>query len=222
MSKETGDIGEVSPLYIAAIEYGKLLTIGYHIVLGRKGKEYHIQLRFPHDSFFHLIGLQHLTDLTYPSTNKERIYKEIVDGRLTYETISKSQYFEEYYIKERIKYLSCLESMLDSCELVFLINPKEYAKYTKIKADFLFEHNLLLEESIILYLFLVKELSPQIRNKCKGCSFFRKHEIDFRRGTSKTTVLLVEKYKNVDAKDQECKVLFKNPAYIEGQGMRQE
>lgn len=69
MSEKTKDTREMSPLYVAAIEYGKLLTVGYHIVLGRKGKEYHVQLRFPHDSFFHLIGLQHLTDLTYPSTN---------------------------------------------------------------------------------------------------------------------------------------------------------
>lgn len=118
--------------------------------------------------------------------------------------------------------MGSLENMIDSCELVFLINPKEYAKYTKIKVDFLFEYNFLLEESIILYLFLVKESSPKIRNECKGCSFFRKHEIDFRQGASKTTLLLVEKYENVDAKNQECKILFKNPAYIEGQGMRQE
>lgn len=219
MSEKTDDNREISPLYAAAIEYGKLLTVGYHIVLGRKGKEYHIQLRFPYDSFFHLIGLQHLTDLTYPSTNKERIYKEIVEGHLTYETISKSQYFQKFWIKERIEYLSCLENILDSCELAFLINPKEYVKYTKMRADFLFEYNFSLEESIILYLFVVKESSPQICNECKGCSFFRKHGIDFRRGASKTTVLLVEKYENVDVKDQECKILFKNPAYMEGRGV---
>lgn len=77
-------------LHFAAVKYGKLLTIGYHIILGRKGREYHIQLRFPYDSFFHLAGLQHLTDITYPSTNKERIYKEIINENLTYETIKNS------------------------------------------------------------------------------------------------------------------------------------
>jgi hypothetical protein len=209
-------------LYSAAVKYGKLLTIGYHIILGRKGKEYHIQLRFPYDSFFHLIGLQHLTDLTYPSKNKERIYKEIIGENLTYGTISKSQYFEEFYIKERIEYLDCLENMLDSCELIFLINPKEYAKHTKIKANFLFEHDFMLNEPITLYLFLVKKTSPKICNECKGCSFFRKHEIDFRRGTSQTTILLVEKYKNVDTIDQEGEVLFRNPSYREGQGIIQK
>ncbi|MCM1046105.1 MAG: PBECR4 domain-containing protein [Candidatus Gastranaerophilales bacterium] len=136
--------------------------------------------------------------------------------------MSKSQYFDEFYINERIEYLEYLESMLDSCELTFLINPKEYAKYTKIKADFLLENNISLRETIILYLFLVKESSPQICNECKVCSFFRKHEIDFRRGTSKATMLLVEKYENVDTVNQECTVLFRNPAYIEGQGIIQE
>lgn len=222
MIEKTNDNRKMDLLHSAAVKYGKLLTIGYHIILGRKGREYHIQLRFPYDSFFHLIGLQHLTDLTYPSKNKERIYKEIIDENLTYETISKSQYFEDFYIKERIEYLDYLESMLDSCELTFLINPKEYARYTKIKANFLFEHDFMLEEPMILYLFLVKESSPQTCNECKGCSFFKKHEIDFRRGASQTTVLLVEKYKNVDTVDQEGKVLFRNPSYREGQGIIQE
>ena len=35
---KTGDNREMSPLYAVTIEYGKLLTGGYHIVLGRKGK----------------------------------------------------------------------------------------------------------------------------------------------------------------------------------------
>lgn len=121
-----------------------------------------------------------------------------------------------------MKHLVCLEKMLDSCELTFLINPKEYAKYTKIRADFLFEHNFSLEESVVLYLFLVKESSPYICNECKACSFFRKREIDFSRGASKTTVLFVEKYENVNAVDQEGKVLFRNPTYREGKGIIQE
>lgn len=52
MNETTDDNRKMDLLYSAAVKYGKLLTIGYHIVLGRKGKEYHIQLRFPYDSFF--------------------------------------------------------------------------------------------------------------------------------------------------------------------------
>lgn len=202
-------------LLYTALRYGEMHCIGYKFVLGRKGKEYHIQLRFPHEAFFHLSGMQHLTDITYPSKNKERIYKEIIHGNLTYESISKSQYFQKYNIKARIEYLSNLESMLDSCELAFLINPKEYVKYTRIKADYLFEKHLLEKEDITLYLFLIKESQPKVQNECRGCSFFRKHEMDFTRGSSKTTILLAEKYKNVDTDKQENKVLYRNPAYME-------
>lgn len=52
-------------LYDAAIIYEKLKDIVYKIVVGRKGKSYSIMLHFPPESFFHLAGLQHLTDITF-------------------------------------------------------------------------------------------------------------------------------------------------------------
>lgn len=39
MGEGIDDNREMNPLYMAAIEYGKLLTVGYHIVLGRKEKK---------------------------------------------------------------------------------------------------------------------------------------------------------------------------------------
>ncbi len=94
-----------------------------------------------------------------------------------------------------------LEIMLDSCNFIFLINSHEYT--------------FLLKEIIILYLFVVKEAYPQINDECKGCSFFRKHDVDFRQGASKAAILLVEKFMNVDTNNQICKVLYRNPSYIE-------
>ena len=79
-------------LYDAAIEYKKLERTTYRIIVGRKGYSYPIVLHFPPESFFHLAGLQHLTDLTYPSTNKERIYKEILEKNFTIKDIQKSIY----------------------------------------------------------------------------------------------------------------------------------
>lgn len=77
---------EQASLYDAAVNFAGMKDMGYGFVLGRKRKEYHIQLRFPCESFFHLAGLQHLEDITYPSNNKERIFKEILDEHLKYET----------------------------------------------------------------------------------------------------------------------------------------
>ena len=50
----------VDILYKAAVNYKKMLNIGYKIILGKKGKAYYINLNFYEESFFHLVGLQHL------------------------------------------------------------------------------------------------------------------------------------------------------------------
>lgn len=202
-------------LFKTALEFGKLTNLGYKIVVGRKKKAYTIQLRFPVDSFFHLAGLQHLEDITFPSKNKERIYKEILNKNLTYNTIKKSVFFEEYFIEERLFFLNRLKELVEGCNLLFLIHPTEYIKYTKIFAHYLCEYQLPEDSSCILYLFLIKNNFPKVEFECKCCSFFKKHEIDFRKGTSETKLLLVQKYIYVDTENEIIQELFRNPSYKE-------
>lgn len=104
-------------LYEAALEYQKLKNTIYNIILGRKGDAYYIKLHFPPEAFFHLTGLQHLSDLTFPSSNKERIYKEILRKKFTLEHIKKSVFCEEYHIEERIAYLRFLVLMIRGLSL---------------------------------------------------------------------------------------------------------
>lgn len=195
-------------LYDASIEYQKLKDTVYKIVVGRKGKSRIIMLHFPPESFFHLAGLQHLTDITFPSKNKERIYKEILSQKLTMDDIRKSVFFDKWFIEERLQSFHFLEEMIDSNSITYLINAKRYITYTKIKADYLCEH--LIDRSI-LYLFLVMEqYHPKFKNECKGCSLFRKHEYDYTIGTARTTTLLIEKIK-----DGTYTTIYRNPAYVE-------
>lgn len=42
----------VDILYKAAVNYKKMLNIGYKIILGKKGKAYYINLNFYEESFF--------------------------------------------------------------------------------------------------------------------------------------------------------------------------
>lgn len=196
-------------LYSAAVEYKKLENIVYRIIIGRKGRSYPIILHFPPESFFHLAGLQHLTDLTYPSTNKERIYKEILDKNLTVNDIKKSIFYSKWFIEERLNSFNHLKEMIEGDTITYLINAKQYIKYTSIKADYLCEHKANLD---ILYLFLVMERHyPIFKNECKGCSLFRKHDYDYTVGTSKTTTLLIEK----EERGVDKIVIFRNPAYVE-------
>ena len=66
----------VDLLWNAAVIYGELNNVGYSILLGRKKQMYQLDICFTYESFYHLAGLQHLPDITYPSKNKERIYKD--------------------------------------------------------------------------------------------------------------------------------------------------
>lgn len=159
------------------------------------------------ESFFHLAGLQHLTDLTFPSANKERIYKEILEKNLTVNDIKKSVFYNKWFIEERLNSFYHLRNMIEGDTITYLINTKRYIKYTSIKADYLCEHKVNLD---ILYLFLVMEkYHPIFKNECKGCSFFRKHDYDYTVGTSKTTTLLIEK----EEKGKNKVIIFKNPVY---------
>ena len=59
----------VDLLWNAAVIYGELNNVGYSILLGRKKQMYQLDICFPYESFYHLAGLQHLPDITYPSKN---------------------------------------------------------------------------------------------------------------------------------------------------------
>ncbi|MEY8353918.1 PBECR4 domain-containing protein [Lachnospiraceae bacterium 54-53] len=117
---------EFDLLYDAAINYGKLNNIGYHIILGRRGKSYTLDIYFPHEAFYHLAGLQHLKDLTFPSHNKERIYKDICNKKITYDNLKRSEFFDKCFIQDRLTYLPSLEEMLDNVSLIFRINLNNY------------------------------------------------------------------------------------------------
>ena len=193
----------VDKLYKAAIEYQKLKNISYNIILGRKGNLYNIVLYFPEDAFFHLAGLQHLKDITFPSTNKERIYKEILKGNITIDNINRSVFYEQFFIEERLENFEIIQKMIESNMITYLINPKEYVKYSKIKADYLCEYI----DMDITYLFLVKE---SITEKYKGCSLFTKHDMDYTRGAAKTTTLLIGKSEN-----NLSKTIYRSSSYKE-------
>lgn len=195
----------------AAIDFEKMLNKEYHIVLGRKCKTYNLNIKFTKDSFFHLIGLQHLTDITFTSHNKERVYKDILAGRISNAIIKKSVFYEKYFIKERIIYLEKIEEMLDSCNLLFKINYNEYIKYTRIRADYLCEYKLPENVDVCLYLFLIKSMIEDYM----GCSFFRKHNIDFTKGTSEMKLLFNEKVINCGKENEERIKLFQHKNYIQ-------
>lgn len=201
----------VDLLWNAAVIYGELNNVGYSILLGRKKQMYQLDICFPYESFYHLAGLQHLPDITYPSKNKERIYKDICNRKIKYETIAKSAFFKEYNIKERLENLPQLEKMLDNTGGIFRINRNLYREYTTIKADYLVEYIMSDQTNEILYFFLIAMNKQQSETLQTGCSFFKRHDIDYSRGTAKTTLLLAEK--TTDLERGSKILLYRNPNY---------
>ena len=195
-------------LYDAAIEYERLKDIVYRIIIGRKNQAYEIRLHFPPEAFFHLAGLQHLTDITFPSKNKERIYREILNKKLKIEDVRCSVFYEKWFVEERLKNFKYLQTMIETNALYYKINAKRYIQYTDIRADYLCEYKQQLD---IIYLFLVLEKrAPKFANECKGCSLFTKHDYEYTQGTAKTTTLLIEK--QIEGNVIE---LYRNPCYVE-------
>lgn len=198
-------------LYKAAEEYARLKSVAYEIKLGRKGKEYDLLLHFPYDSFFHLIGLQHLEDLTFPSKNTERIFKEIRNGNITVDFLKKSPYYEPFKIEERMTNLYLIENIIENNKVAYKINPTEYIKYTSIKAEYLLEYKDIMDT---FYLFLVEEKqNPRFEKEHKCCSFFKKDNFDYTVRTAKTTLLLLNKIEDFGTTSERKIEIYRNPSY---------
>ena len=76
-------------LQICAKAFEKLLDIQYHIILGRKGKLTELNILFEPKEFHHLIGLHKLRDLRLARENREKIFYEILAGKITMEDLKK-------------------------------------------------------------------------------------------------------------------------------------
>ena len=198
-------------LYQSAMKYKTFLNIGYHVILGRKQKTYILDLRFPSSAFFHLSGIQHLHDLTFSSANKERIYKDILTGKTTQEFLEKSKYFINANITVRMELLIQLEDMLDQLPQYYKINFHEYQKYTTITADFLSILQNPEPKFSQVYYFLVHHPKEKLPSCYIGCSLFRKTDKDYTKGTSKTTLLLLEKTTHIN--ENNYIELYRNPNY---------
>ncbi len=127
-------------LFSCANNFQKLFNVSYDLCLGRKGKLHNIHLTFAQDQFFHLSGLHKLDDLPWlKRVKRERIFEDILCGHLTIETLAKSLHYSD--IENRLKYLNCLESFLDSDRLVYRYDPR-FHNHSKIQADYLLQNEL--------------------------------------------------------------------------------
>lgn len=151
----------------AALSFNNLLDIEYKIIVGRKGIITEIIVEFRKENFFHLVGLQKLNDINYPTENKEKVFDLIIEDKITEDFISKSSKYEVANI-ERITPFIKIEEIMDSNNLVFKFN-RSQSNWTSMDCKFILE-NIDNEESI--YIFI--DGNYELKQKMFCRSFFLK------------------------------------------------
>lgn len=175
-----------------AIAFRQLIDYQYVIKLGRKGQIYSFVIDFQKQDFFHLIGLQKLTDLRFLKRSSEYIFNSCLKGKLTYSMLEKSEYFDE--LGYRFDCFHLLESILDDNELIFKCNINSMRVYSNIKADYMLQN---LKDELTFYIFTEKRSNADTQF-CK--SFFENSEKDYSKGQTKMTLLYKEKIYKITGK----------------------
>lgn len=155
-------------LFCAAKTFENILEKNYLIKLGIKRTLIEINLKFSEDDFHHLIGIHKLKDLSIAREKRSSVFKKILNGDITLEKISKSNYFAD--IEERLKYFSKIETYLDSNDLI--VNFANASKKDSIiDADFLLS---IIDNDKNIYFFIKKT-----ENNYSCISFFPEEKKDY-------------------------------------------
>lgn len=168
-----------------AVAFDRLTGYQYRFTLGRKGKLKEIVLGFGETDFHHLAGLHKLKDINIARDNRQTVFRDILSGRITYQTIEKSAFVHESHL--RLETFQFIEDLLDGDQLVFRFN-KKVLPYSAIDGDFL----LKMGDGIALnisFLFIDKEDCGNYF--CR--SFFPMERTDYTKNQMQYTLLKKEK-----------------------------
>jgi len=174
----------IDKLKECATVFEKLLNVRYRCIIARKGKARELVLAFTPYEFHHLCGLNKLADVTVLRRNRERVFKEILSGKISYEMISSSHYFS--LISSRLEFLSKLEEFMDSNTIVFSFD-KRNRKSSSIEAKYLLQNNI---DGEVAYFFIGDSKHTDL---LIGISFFIKENTDYSIAQPKWTLLYKEK-----------------------------
>lgn len=167
-----------------AKSFENLLDKKYHIIIGRKGKSVDMELAFDIVDFHHLVGLHKLKNLRLSRGNREKVFKDILDGHISFSDIEQSPHFNQ--IRNRIEPFSNLENILDDNRLIFKYNEKENS-FSLIQAEYLLSTPY---KSNDIYVFLDRKGTG---NQFFCRSFFPKENKDFTIRQPAYTLLFKEK-----------------------------
>jgi len=174
----------MNTIFDAAEKFSRLLDVEYEIILAKKGKKVKLLISFEKIYFYHLAGLQYLTDIHELDNQREIVFDWILSGAISSERIESSQFYPK--IKERVHYLSILESIFDDNGTIFKYDEKENILTSQIKGDYLMSNAV---DSRNIFTFLSK--ADEEKYYCR--SFFPQTFKDYSYRQKKWTVILKKK-----------------------------
>ncbi len=177
---------ETDWLRLAADAYRQMTIIEYHMILGRRGKTYVLDIEFPPENFYHLAGL-HKLKRSYPpfQNTSARILKIITSGKIGTDRIREDQNYDK--IEKRLMALTELQEILDRSDTQFYeFNNRKVWIPTKIAADYVAKGKT--QTEAITFSFFVKDDKKYCMN-----SLFLEEKYDYTERQTQYTVLMKEK-----------------------------
>lgn len=107
----------------------------FRLIAAKSGRVIEFEIRFNSEHFHHLIGLQKLKDLTQVNGNRNYIFNSILNGKLTYKDIEKSEFFSD--MEQRLENFKDIKSALEGEELMI---KSLHGEFNSIRADFMLTH----------------------------------------------------------------------------------
>lgn len=195
-------------IYECAAKFIALENYEYRFVVSKNRKTWELKLNFCDSDFFHLAGLQYLTDISIPQNRKDTLKNIIETKKITDTTLQKSRFFNnpklDRNIKSRIEELRFLEEYLDTNNIIRIYNIRNMKHLSSsINADYMIESQFHGSNDVV-YIFL-KERKENPEYLC-AVSFFKKNTITY--GGESLYWMLKEKRNST-----ECITLFQHKNY---------
>ena len=134
-------------LFNAASNFRDLEQYEYECILSYNRRCVRIIIDFRDTDFFHLTGMQHLTDIDIPQNRKKTIEYIVDKKKLTEETLQKSKKYiyptKNNDVRSRIEHLQYIEKYIDTDNFINLFtmrNPNNSGSF--IEADYVIESRI--------------------------------------------------------------------------------
>ncbi len=147
----------------SALAFKRLCSYEYDLIAGSKQRLIQLSLTFHENRFMHLVGLHKLTDIQIQRHRAGKLFRMILEDKLSYEDVKKSCFFPQ--IEDRMKQILLLEKLLDSNDIMIKYR-RSFASATVIQAEYLVVCEI---EGVQLHYFIDKNADS---GKYEGKSFF--------------------------------------------------